>query len=624
MPTARLLERCRHRLADRGDEGFSLIETVVSMALIAIVMTAATMFFVNVLQASSYLRGKQAAVQLADDSLEQARAYEVKSVLNGRDQNSSDTQWNAGLNNLMVKPYLQATQEVYDSSAASGAGTSCSNTPAGNTPACINTTGQVTTINGINYTVNTYVGSCIRLSGSTACTKGALSAVGANDVGFYRIITAVTWTNKVCPSSTCTYVSAELLNTSSDPIFNLNNGSFVGVAVNAALSLTNPGNQTTTTGVPVNLQMLYSGGTGQVKWVANSMPLGLSIDAFSGVIYGTPTCLVSACTVSVTGTDATNTSSTVTFTWTVKQVPQVTTPTDGSTITSNNGIAITSISLGVTDGTSPYSWSATGLPTGITLSGSTLSGTPTVNGTYTTTIKVTDNSGKSDTATVTWVVVSNIVDPGDQNLKVGATVNIALVQHGETSPRWTATGLPNGVTINASTGVLSGSPTDIQTTTSTIKADDGTGAAPTVDIVWTISGRIAAYGDLAGQCLDVSGGSTADNQPVLAYTCGSGANQVWFLPGDGTIRTTFSSATRCLTASSFTSGAGVVSRPCGNSNQTWTKYAVSGGYYQIRMTVLLTTYCVGKTSSSTSNGQQMALVSCTSSAASRTYWDFGG
>jgi len=623
------LRAWRRHPGGSADEGFSLIETVVAMGLIAIVMTAATAFFVNVLQGSSYLRGKQTAVQLVDDSLEQARAYEVKSVVLGRDQNSSDTQWNAGLAIAAIKPYLQATQEAYDPTAASGAGTSCSNNPSGTTPACLATVGQSSTINGIGYTANTYVGTCVRLPGATTCTKAALPAANLDPavvgVGFYRVIVAVTWKNKVCAGSLCSYASAELLNPSSDPIFNLNNGSVVGQSTNAPLALTNPGNQTTTTGVPVNLQMLYMGGTGQVKWTATSLPLGLAIDPLAGTLYGTPVCLTGSCSVSVTGTDATNATSTVNFTWYVKQVPQVSSPSDGTTMTSDNGIAISNVSLAVSGGSSPYSWSVSGLPPGLNLSGTTISGTPSTDGTYTVTVKVTDNSGKTDTAVVTWVVVSDIVDPGDQAVKVGQTVNLALTQHGETSPTWSATGLPQGLTIDPNTGRITGTPATIQNTTSVIKADDGSGAAPTVSIKWTVSGRIAAYGDLAGDCLDVSGASTNDNTPVLAWTCSSGINQVWTNPGDGTLQVMPNGSTlRCLTASSFANGAGLVSRPCGNNYQTWTLKPVSGGYFQIQLKIGSTTYCAGKTGSSTSNGQQMALVSCTTSAANRTYWDMGG
>src|SRR5215475_1792890 len=60
-------------------------------------------------------------------------------------------------------------------------------------------------------------------------------------------------------------------------------GGTVGVTVN------NPGNQTSTVGTPVSLTMTASGGTGSFSWSATGLPAGLSINASSGVISGTPT-----------------------------------------------------------------------------------------------------------------------------------------------------------------------------------------------------------------------------------------------------------------------------------------------------------------------------------------------
>ncbi len=620
---ARLARRSSRALADDG--GFSLIETVVSMALIGIVMTAATTFFVNILQSSSYMRGKQAAVQLADAAMEQARAFQVKALTGGRDKASSDNQWAAGLTNPTIAPYLNETQEVYDSSAATNAGLSCSLISTPTAPACLPTNSVTSTINNLAYSSNTYLGSCIRLSGSTACSKGSLGSItNPDDVGFYRVIVSVTWYGKTCPNRTCTFVTAELVNTSSDPIFNLNAGSVISTGGgNAPLSLTSPGNQSTTSGVPVSLQLLYSGGSGQVTWSA-TLPLGLHIDSISGLIYGTPVCLVNPCSVSVTGVDELNASSTINFTWRVNSVPQVSSPVDGGTITSNNGVPISAVSLGVSNGSPAYTWAVSGLPPGLSLSGTTISGTPTTDGTYTTTVRVTDSSGKTDTAVVTWVIVSWIVDPGDQTARVNTPVSLQLVQHGEVAPTWSATNLPAGLTINASTGLISGTPSAIQDVASTITVTDGTGSPLTLVIDWSVSGRIAAVGDLVGQCVTVAGNSAADNTAVQAVTCSATAvNQIWKNPTDGTLRVTTGGAERCLTGVGSAAGSLVVSRPCGNNFQTWTLKPVAGGNYQLQL-ASGSKSCLGTSGTSTSSGQQLSLVNCKGGAATtRTYWDMG-
>jgi hypothetical protein len=64
--------------------------------------------------------------------------------------------------------------------------------------------------------------------------------------------------------------------------------------------------------------------------------------------------------------------------------------------------------LTATGGTGPYSWSATGLPAGLSLDVSTgsLSGTPSLAGAYTPTITVTDSASKTATAALTLTVKS--------------------------------------------------------------------------------------------------------------------------------------------------------------------------------------------------------------------------
>jgi len=64
-----------------------------------------------------------------------------------------------------------------------------------------------------------------------------------------------------------------------------------------------------------------------------------------------------------------------------------------------------STTLTSTGGTAPYSYSATGLPAGVTLAANgTLSGTPTTAGSYTVTVTTTDANGATGTATYTLAV----------------------------------------------------------------------------------------------------------------------------------------------------------------------------------------------------------------------------
>nr|WP_170215218.1 ExeM/NucH family extracellular endonuclease [Nocardioides plantarum] len=71
--------------------------------------------------------------------------------------------------------------------------------------------------------------------------------------------------------------------------------------------------------------------------------------------------------------------------------------------TAVTGTAITPFTLAATGGTSPYTWTATGLPDGLSISSAgQVSGTPTAAGTSTVTATVTDSAATPATATTTF------------------------------------------------------------------------------------------------------------------------------------------------------------------------------------------------------------------------------
>ncbi len=87
------------------------------------------------------------------------------------------------------------------------------------------------------------------------------------------------------------------------------------------VTVTNPGNQTGTVGTAVSLQMhATDSASGQtLTYSATGLPAGLSINASSGLISGTPTTAGTA-NVTVTAKDTTNASGSTSFTWTINPV----------------------------------------------------------------------------------------------------------------------------------------------------------------------------------------------------------------------------------------------------------------------------------------------------------------
>ena len=151
-----------------------------------------------------------------------------------------------------------------------------------------------------------------------------------------------------------------------------------------------------------------TGGVGPYTWAvtSGSLPAGLSLNPNTGAITGTPTA-AGRNPVGITVTDSSNptpATASRTFTFTVRpaKLAIATTSLPSGTIKNPYSATVTA-----TGGTTPYSWSATGLPAGLNLNTATgvLSGTPTKAGTYNVRIKVTDSSTPVQTASVSSQIV---------------------------------------------------------------------------------------------------------------------------------------------------------------------------------------------------------------------------
>jgi len=145
-----------------------------------------------------------------------------------------------------------------------------------------------------------------------------------------------------------------------------------------------------TAGTAYSASLAASGGTPPYTWTGTGLPAGLTLSS-SGAISGTPTATTSAfVTVSVTCTDSAGLPSTAQFTITVNVVgtDQVST----SSLPAGVVGQAYSAALQGSGGTPPYSWSATGLPAGLSLSQGVITGTPTAAGTSQVGITMTDSS----------------------------------------------------------------------------------------------------------------------------------------------------------------------------------------------------------------------------------------
>ena len=125
-------------------------------------------------------------------------------------------------------------------------------------------------------------------------------------------------------------------------------------------------------------QLVASGGTGlYVNWnwtpaVSSALPPGLSLDPSLGTITGTPTA-AGTYTFIVSVTDSSAAMASQTDSITVNLPPTI---TGGALPVATVGTPY-SQSIPVSNGASPFSWSATGLPAGLTIANGVISGTAT-------------------------------------------------------------------------------------------------------------------------------------------------------------------------------------------------------------------------------------------------------
>lgn len=276
-----------------------------------------------------------------------------------------------------------------------------------------------------------------------------------------------------------------------------------------------------------------SGGTSPYTYglVVNSgaMPAGLTWNGATGTLAGTPT---TAGTVSFTVT-ATDSSTGTGAPFAVSGVYTLTIAAPSVTVSPatlpNPAIASAySQTITAANGTAPYTYTVTAgaLPAGLSLNTTTgvLSGTPTAGGTFNFTIMATDANSftASRGYSVTIGAPTVTVNPA---AATAAQVTTAYSQTfsatGGTAPYTYAvsTGtLPAGLSLNASTGVLSGTPTTLGSSTFTVKATDsstGTGAPYTGTRSYTIT---------VGQVIGTAPAITATTMSTAPITLHATAN----------------------------------------------------------------------------------------------------
>jgi hypothetical protein len=192
-----------------------------------------------------------------------------------------------------------------------------------------------------------------------------------------------------------------------------------------------------TAGTFYTATLAATGGTPPFSWsVASGLPLGVTVNASTGVLSGTPANGGTfPFTAKVTDVGSPVQSDTQALTLTVGTAPPPP-PGQPSILTASLpnaqvGTAYSTILAG-TGGTPPYVWSLTGaLPSGLALSGAVLSGIPGSAGSFSLTAHLLDFAGQSATPQPLTLTVGTAPPPppppSGNPIPIGAGVSSALV-----------------------------------------------------------------------------------------------------------------------------------------------------------------------------------------------------
>jgi hypothetical protein len=338
-------------------------------------------------------------------------------------------------------------------------------------------------------------------SGTTAGASGVtLTIVGGN---FSANASTVRWNSTSLPTSfvsstqlTAT-VSAGFLaspGTASVNVFNFNTGSTTPrtFTINAPPAIVTTSFNAMNVAVPFSQALAASLGTppyGNWRVVEGILPAGLTLNASTGVVSGTPTTAGSDF-AQVSVDDSGGATASAVLPWTVN--PAVLTITTSSPLPNATPGSAYSQVLAVTGGFAPYNWSTSGTPPpGLAFSAGVLSGTPTQSGSFNFTVRVSDSSGSFTTKAFSLTVTAPLTITTDSlpGGTAGSAYSQAFAATGGIPPyTWSVAPatLPSGLALSAS-GVLSGAPTQGGTSNFTVRVTDASGAFTTKIFTLTVT-----------------------------------------------------------------------------------------------------------------------------------------
>lgn len=227
-----------------------------------------------------------------------------------------------------------------------------------------------------------------------------------------------------------------------------------------------------------------------------------------------------------------------------------------------------STTLEATGGTTPYAWALVApnnvLPTGLSLNTSTgvISGTPTQTGAFSLTVRVTDNSASQATGGTLTLNVSapstalTVTTSSLTAANRGVIYSASLNATGGTTPyTWSLVApnnvLPTGLSLNTSTGAITGTPTVAGSVSIQARVTDNVAATADSGLLTITVNQVADLTITTGSTLPQKEQNDATSSVTFASAGGWGAITWTKLSGDYPTGMTLSGATLSGTPSSL-------------------------------------------------------------------------
>jgi hypothetical protein len=239
-----------------------------------------------------------------------------------------------------------------------------------------------------------------------------------------------------------------------------------------------------------------NGGTAPYTYSVSvgAVPAGTTLNTASGTVSGTPT-TAGPISYTITATDHNGATATAATSGTMAAMISL-----AATPSANTGVGAAYSQLNtVGGGKSPFTYNVTvgAVPAGTTLGTTTgtVAGTPTTSGPFSYTVQVTDADGFTATAQTTGTIATavTLTATPSASTEVGTTYSQTNVAGGGVSPytyALSAGTLPNGTTLSATSGTVSGTPTVSGAFSYTIKATDSDGGSATAVTSGTIASGV--------------------------------------------------------------------------------------------------------------------------------------